>query len=53
MFTLSVIGWQIAIIFTLVLARLIGDIFRSPNAIYWVCCAWILFTLLKIFFSFR
>lgn len=49
MFTLSVTGWQIAIIFTLVLARLIGDIFRSPNAIYWVCCAWILFTLLKVF----
>jgi len=50
MMTLAVLGWQVTIILTLGLARWIGDIFNRPDAIYVVCGAWIIFTLVSLFF---
>lgn len=50
MMTLAVLGWQVTIILTLGLARWIGDIFNRPGAIYVVCGAWIIFTLVSLFF---
>ena len=48
MFSLAVWGWQITIIITLGLARLIGDILNKPAAIYWTCVAWIIFTIVSL-----
>lgn len=50
MMTLAVLGWQVTIVLTLWLARWIGDIFNRPGAIYEVCSAWIIFTLISLFF---
>lgn len=51
MLSLAVIGWQITIVFTLALARLFGGIFNKPDAVYWVCGCWILFTFVGVFYE--
>ena len=48
MFSLAVWGWQITIIITLGLARLIDYILNKPAAIYWTCVAWIIFTIVSL-----
>ena len=50
MMTLAVLGWQLTIVLTLGLARLFGDIFNKPSSIYWVSGAWIVFTLVSLFY---
>ena len=51
MLSAAVLGYQVMIIISLLIARILGMILKKPDLLSWIACAWTVFTFAFVFTS--